>query len=270
MQRYLETATAAARTAGSLLKDNLQGIRQISYKGEIDLATEMDRKSEQAIVECIRGAFPHHGLLAEEGARIESPSGYLWIVDPLDGTTNYAHGYPIFAVSIGLEKDGEVILGVVYDPLRDELFSAVKGEGAKLNGGKLAVSETDRLIRSLLATGFPYDRATSSDNNIAHFNAMIMVSQEVRRTGSAALDLCSVAAGRLDGYWELKLRPWDVAAGSLIVREAGGIVSDLSGTRFSVRDHAIVASNGKIHGQMLEVLCRDEQGPGGHQSRRSA
>jgi myo-inositol-1(or 4)-monophosphatase len=254
-RRFLGVAHEAARRAGALLREHADRPRSIEFKGQIDMVTEMDRRSEELIVELLRSSFPDHAVLAEEGARVGSEADPLWIVDPLDGTTNYAHGYPNFAVSIGLELDDEIIVGVVYDPLRDELFSAVTGEGAFLNGRRLRVSTTGILIRSLLATGFPYDRATSKENNLSQFNRMIMRSQEVRRCGSAALDLCSVAAGRLDGYWELKLKPWDVAAGSLIVREAGGTLTDLSGGPFQVRDDSVVASNGLIHQQMLEVLA---------------
>ncbi|MBS1242800.1 MAG: inositol monophosphatase [Nitrospirae bacterium] len=254
MRKYLDIAKEAAVAAGNLLKDNVHAKRDISYKGEINLVTEMDRLSEKIIVGAILGAFPGHGILAEEGARVESASGFLWVIDPLDGTTNYAHGYPSFSVSIGLERDGETVLGVVYDPMRDELFSAVRGAGALRNGQPIAVSQNDVLIKSLLATGFPYDRTVSRENNLNFFNALIMASQEVRRSGSASLDLCSVAAGRLDGYWELKLQPWDVAAGSLIVREAGGKVSDFTGTRFSIHDKEIIASNDRIHDQMLDVI----------------
>ncbi len=253
----LLVAADAARQAGTVLAEHIGGQREISFKGEIDLVTEMDRRSEQIVVSIIRSSFPDHGILAEEETRLENGQQFLWIIDPLDGTTNYAHGYPNFCVSIGLEADGEVVAGVVYDPLRDELFSAIKGRGATLNGKPIRVSATDRLIRGLLATGFPYDRVQSSINNLNHFNRMIMASQEIRRSGSAALDLCSVAAGRLDGYWELKLQPWDVAAGSIIVREAGGVLSDFSGTRFSIRDREIVASNGLLHGQMLDLLRRE-------------
>lgn len=254
MEDFLSKAREAALQAGAVLRDNIHGAREISYKGEINLVTEMDRRSERTVVAALQAAFPDHGILAEEGTVIENSSGFRWIIDPLDGTTNYAHGYPNFAVSIGLERAGEVILGVVYDPMRDELFAAEKGRGASLNGRAIRVSKADALIRSLLATGFPYDRATSEKNNLNYFRALLMASQEVRRSGSAAIDLCSVAAGRLDGYWELKLHPWDVAAGSLIVREAGGLVSDFSGTRFSIHDKEILASNGIIHEQMIEII----------------
>jgi len=254
MQKYLNVAKNAARAAGRLLKDKVNGKRDIFYKGEIDMVTEMDRLAERTIVEAVLGAFPGHGILAEEGGRIESNSGFLWVIDPLDGTTNYAHGYPSFSVSIGMEREGQTLLGVVYDPMRDELFTAVKGSGSFLNGQPIGVSRIEVLIRSLLATGFPYDRTVSRENNLNYFNELIMASQEVRRSGSASLDLCSVAAGRLDGYWELKLQPWDVVAGALIVQEAGGKVSDFSGSRYSMHDREIIASNGVIHDQMLNVI----------------
>jgi myo-inositol-1(or 4)-monophosphatase len=256
MRDFLTVAREAALKAGTILRDNISGAREISYKGEINLVTEMDRLSERMVVEVLRSDFPDHSVLAEEEASIDNRSEFRWIIDPLDGTTNYAHGYPNFAISIALEKSGEVILGVVYDPMRDELFWAEKGKGAHLNGRAIRVSQADTLIRSLLVTGFPYDRTTSEKNNLNYFQALLMASQEVRRSGSAALDLCSVAAGRLDGYWELKLHPWDVAAGSLIVRESGGMVSDFSGTRFSIHDKEIVASNGRIHQQMIEIICK--------------
>jgi myo-inositol-1(or 4)-monophosphatase len=254
MKEYLEVAKTAAVKAGTILREHVNGNRQISYKGAINLVTEMDRISERTVVETILGTFSDHGILAEEEAQIKNSSDYLWIIDPLDGTTNYAHGYPSFSVSIGLEFSGDIIIGVVYDPMRDELFSAARGQGAFLNGQPIAVSRTEILIRSLLATGFPYDRAVSKENNLDYFSALIMASQEIRRSGSAALDMCAVAAGRLDGYWELKLCPWDVAAGSLIVREAGGTVSDFTGTLFNIHDKEIVASNGIIHSLMLDIL----------------
>jgi myo-inositol-1(or 4)-monophosphatase len=254
MNDFLAAARTAALRAGTILRDNVGGPREISFKGEVNLVTEMDTRSEREIVAVLRAAFPDHGIMAEEETTIRNGSAFTWIIDPLDGTTNYAHGYPNFAVSIALERDGEMIVGAVYDPLRDELFTAQKGHGAHLNGRPIRVSTNDRLIRSLLATGFPYDRTTSERNNLNCFSALLMASQEVRRSGSASLDLCSVASGRLDGYWELKLQPWDVAAGSLIVREAGGMVSDFSGARFSIHDWEIAASNGLIHGQMIDVL----------------
>jgi myo-inositol-1(or 4)-monophosphatase len=254
MKDFLTVARQAALKAGGLLRDNIAGIREISYKGDINLVTEMDMRSERAVVETLRAAFPDHGIIAEEETSIKNGSGFVWIIDPLDGTTNYAHGYPCFSVSIALEHRNEVIAGVVYDPMREELFSAQKGNGAQVNGKPIRVSSVDQLIRSLLATGFPYDRKISEKNNLDYFRDLLMASQEVRRDGSAALDLCYVAAGRFDGFWELKLKPWDVAAGSLIVREAGGMVSDLAGNAASLDAEEILASNGKVHWQMIEIL----------------
>ncbi len=254
MKDFLTVACEAAREAGRILRENIHGTREITYKGDINLVTEMDTRSERTAVETLLAAFPDHGIVAEEETMIRNQSGYTWIIDPIDGTTNYAHGYPCFSVSIALEHQGEIIAGVVYDPMRDELFTARKGQGAHLNGKKIAVSIVDELIKSLLATGFPYDRKTSEKNNMDYFHDLLMASQEVRRDGSAALDLCSVAAGRFDGFWELKLKAWDVAAGSLIVQEAGGMVTDLSGNPFDMQAGEVLASNGRIHGHMKEIL----------------
>jgi myo-inositol-1(or 4)-monophosphatase len=254
MKDYLHIARKAAFRAGGILRENIHGIRQITYKGDINLVTEMDMKSERAVVETLLASFPDHGIMAEEETTIRNGSGFTWIIDPLDGTTNYAHGYPCFSVSIALAQNDEIVLGVVYDPMRGELFSAHKGHGAFLNGKPIRVSGTGMLIKSLLATGFPYDRKVSNRNNLDYFRDLLMASQEVRRDGSAALDLCYVASGRFDGFWELKLKPWDVAAGSIIVTEAGGMVSDLSGSQFSIHDDEILASNGNIHEQMVGIL----------------
>ena len=258
MKHLLSIAREAALKAGRILRDNIHGTREISYKGDINLVTEMDMRSERAVVDTLLASFPDHGIIAEEGTMVRSGSGFTWIIDPLDGTTNYAHGYPCFSVSIALEQEGEIVLGVVYDPMRDELFSAQKGEGACLNGKPIKVSVVDTLIQSLLATGFPYDRKVSEINNMDHFHDLLMASQEVRRDGSAAIDLCYVACGRFDGFWELKLKPWDVAAGSIIVQESGGRVSDLAGGEFSIHADEILASNGRIHGQMSEMLQRNK------------
>jgi myo-inositol-1(or 4)-monophosphatase len=254
MKDIMSVACDAALKSGGILRDNLQGAREISYKGDINLVTEMDMRSERAAVDVLRASFPEHGIIAEEETCIQSDSGFTWIIDPLDGTTNYAHGYPCFSVSIALEHEGEIVLGVVYDPMRDELFTAQKGLGSSLNGKPIRVSRIDTLIKSLLATGFPYDRKECGKNNLDYFHDLLMASQEVRRDGSAALDLCYVASGRFDGYWELKLKPWDVAAGSLIVREAGGMVTSLSGSGFGIHDEEILASNGRVHGQMVAIL----------------
>jgi len=254
MKQFLAVAREAAIKAGGILRENINGHREVRYKGDINLVTEMDIRAERAVVETVLDSFPSHGILAEEETSIRNGSEFTWIIDPLDGTTNYAHGYPCFSVSVALEQSGEIVLGVVYDPMRNELFMAELGQGAFLNEKMIRVSNTDRLIKSLLATGFPYDRKVCQKNNLDNFNNLLMSSQEVRRDGSAALDLCSVAAGRFDGFWELKLKPWDVAAGSLIVREAGGTVSDFSGCAFSIHKDEIVASNGRIHSQLMEVL----------------
>ena len=259
MKDFLSAAQAAALAAGRLLRDNISGTRKILHKGIINLVTEMDMLSERLIVKSLRSSFPKHNIISEEEANIRKGSDFTWIIDPLDGTTNYAHGYPCFCVSIALEWESDIILGVVYDPMRDELFSAQKGKGALLNAKSIRVSSVGKLINGLLATGFPYDRKVSKINNVNYFRDLLMASQEIRRDGAAALDLCYVACGRFDGFWELKLKPWDVAAGSLMVREAGGMVSDFTGSRFSVYDHEVVASNGKVHQQMLSVLLKDEK-----------
>ncbi len=256
---FIAVARNAAFKAGSLLRENINGVHEIAYKGDINLVTEMDTRSERTIVEMLHTSFPDHGVVAEEGTMKDNASDYTWIIDPLDGTTNYAHGYPCFSVSIALEHRGDVILGVVYDPMRDELFTAQRGQGAYLNGKQIQVSPVNLLMKSLLATGFPYDRKVSAKNNLNYFQEFLMASQEVRRDGSAALDLCYVAAGRIDGFWELKLKPWDVAAGSLIVREAGGTVSDLSGKRFEMHAEEILASNGCIHQQMVGILQKPKR-----------
>ncbi len=258
MKDFLAVAVEAARKAGGILKENIHGTREIAYKGDINLVTEMDTRSERAVVEVLRASFPEHGIIAEEETTIRNGSGYTWIIDPLDGTTNYAHGYPCFSVSIALEHESDVITGVVYDPMRDELFTAQKGQGAFLNGKRIKVSTIDVLIKSLLATGFPYDRKVSEKNNLEYFHDLLMASQEVRRDGSAALDLCYVAMGRFDGFWELKLKPWDVAAGSLIVREAGGRITDLRDNAFDIFGDEVLASNRIIHGQMAEILRTTE------------
>ena len=252
---YLESTREVAKAAGGFLKENLEGdLNRVDYKGEIDLVTEVDRLAEEMITSALSSKFPHIAILAEEGGESGLFSGMRWIIDPLDGTTSYSHKLPHFCVSIALELDGEVQLGVVFNPCLNECFSAVKGQGAFLNGKRITVSTTQTLNRSLLATGFPYDRATSDKNNVDHFNAFILKIQGIRRMGSAALDLCYTAAGRFDGFWELKLSPWDCAAGSLILREAGGAITDFSGGAFSIYDKEILASNGLIHSQMIELL----------------
>ncbi|MBI3651890.1 MAG: inositol monophosphatase [Acidobacteria bacterium] len=255
----LEFAISVAQEAGALLRDRLNTKFQVAHKGAINLVTEVDLASEALIRERIVTRYPRHQILAEEGGLADSSSAYRWIVDPLDGTTNYAHGYPVFNVSIALEYQGEVIVGVVYDPMREELFAAEKGGGATLNRKTIRVSATSELIKSMLSTGFPYNIKTSSLTNLDHWTNFAMNAQALRRDGAAAIDLCYVACGRFDGFWELNLSAWDTAAGGLIVKEAGGQVSDFSGGTFSNYTPEIIASNGLIHQQMIDVLALTEQ-----------
>ena len=250
----LNFAIRVARDAGALLRDRLGTRIDISHKGSINLVTDVDLASEKLIREAISTYHPRHEILAEEGGLTESNSEYRWIVDPLDGTTNYAHGYPVFCVSIALEEKGEVVLGVVYDPMRDELFAAERGAGAILNNKPILGSKIDDLTQSILSTGFPYDIKTSKLTNLDHWANFAMNAQALRRDGAAALDLCYVACGRYDGFWELNLSPWDTAAGALIVTEAGGRVTDFEGGEFSNYKPEVVASNGLIHERMIEVL----------------
>ncbi len=253
-----ETAISAARTAGAILLDRWKTSRQIQFKGDINLVTDADRRSEEAIVSVLRSRFPHHQILAEEGSTGGNSDSYRWIIDPLDGTTNYAHGYPHFAVSIALERGGTVILGVVYDPILDELFLARAGEGATLNGQPLRVSNVDQLLRALICTGFPYDR-TLFTNTLRRWDYFVRRAQGVRRDGSAALDICYVAAGRFDAFWEDNLFPWDAAAAVLMVQEAGGLVTGFDGGSPDVYRGDIVASNGLIHEAMLLGVRRNHQ-----------
>ncbi len=250
-----DVALRAAKEAGAILRHGLERTRIIEYKGDKNLVTDIDRRSEETIAALIRRELPDHSLVSEEGTRLQGDSGYRWFVDPLDGTTNYAHGYPCFSVSIAVEKDGEPLYGVVYDPNLEELFTAERGGGAFLNGKRLRVSAVSRLSHALLATGFPPDVATAKENNLDHFADFMKRAQAVRRPGSAALDLCYAAAGRFDGFWELRLSPWDVAAGALAVTEAGGRVTDLWGQPLRISTPRIVASNGLIHEEMLRVLA---------------
>ncbi len=255
---YLDTAVRAAKAAGAIQRERLWKEHDIAFKGEINLVTEVDMACEDEIVRAIRTDYPDHDILAEEQDHGALRSPYKWIVDPLDGTTNYAHGFPWFGVSIALEVEGEIRLGVIYHPMMDELFTAAKGEGAFLNGKRLHVSRREPLKNSLLATGFPYDRSRENENNFDNFIAFQMAARAVRRAGAAALDLAYVAAGRFDGYWECKLKAWDVAAGQLLVTEAGGVVTDHGGGKYSVYHHRILASNGLVHGEMVDVLARRE------------
>jgi myo-inositol-1(or 4)-monophosphatase len=254
----LEIAIEAAREAGALLKLHSGKARSIERKGgeETNLVTEIDRRSEKIIIDRIRRKYPQHDFLAEESGGRDRRSDYCWIIDPLDGTTNFTHGLPIFCVSIGLEHKGEIVGGVVYDPNHDELFTAEKGKGASLNRKRMHVSSTTRLIESLLVTGFPYTLRDEPDEIIHHFNNFLLEAQALRRLGSAALDLAYVAAGRFDGFWESSLHPWDMAAGVLLVQEAGGKFTDFDGNPSSVYKKALLTSNGLIHEQMIQVLRR--------------
>jgi myo-inositol-1(or 4)-monophosphatase len=239
-----------AREAGSLLMDFFRQRVKIEYKGEADLVTVADRKSEALILERIRQQFPAHDVMGEEGARIETGSDYKWYVDPLDGTTNFAHGFPVFCVSLAVDHRGQRVAGVVYDPTRDEMFTAELGSGARLNGEAIRVSSTSRLSDCLLATGFPSQKRHKNPN-IHFYHQITLKTHGVRRAGSAALDLCYVASGRFDGFWEFNLNPWDTAAGVLIAEEAGGRVTDFSGGPFQLASRETVASNGLVHDALL-------------------
>lgn len=253
--KLFQIAWEAAHTAGDIIRANWQRPMSISYKGAIDLVTTVDRDSERAIVDLLQRNFPHHSILAEEETDLRgTDSRHRWIVDPLDGTTNFAHGYPQFCVSIALQYENETILGVVYDPIRRECFSAIRGQGAKLNGATIHPSPVADLNQSLLATGFPYDRRDNADFYLTYFKAFMTRVQGIRRAGAAALDLCYVACGRLDGFWELKLKPWDIAAGTLIVREAGGRVSGFDGGELDLFGMETLASNGAVHDAMIAVI----------------
>jgi myo-inositol-1(or 4)-monophosphatase len=250
-----------ARKAGQAVVSLFHGKFGVQRKGSsattIDIVTDADRASEDIILEAIRSEFPSHDILTEETLTETSGSRWLWLIDPLDGTVNFAHGIPHFAISIALAENDTVAAGMVYDPLRDERFYACRTMGAFLNGSPIHVSDSRNLITSVIATGFPYDRATSPDNNVAEFCRVVTRVQGIRRAGSAALDLAYVAGGRLDGFWELKLKPWDQAAGMLLVEEAGGRVSDKTGNATTARTRYVVATNGFIHDELIRHLRGD-------------
>jgi myo-inositol-1(or 4)-monophosphatase len=250
----LDFAIQLAFESGRIQKKHFQGNFAIRHKGEINLVTDVDLSCQARMIELIRENFPEDEIIAEEKDNDFDPDKNRWIIDPIDGTTNYAHGYPFFSTSIGYESNGEVVVGVVYNPIFDELFFTRKGHGAFLNGDPLKVSKTKVVKQALLCTGFPYDINTSSDNNLNHWSDFLFRSQALRRDGSASLNLCYVAAGRFDGFWEIKLHPWDIAAGCLMVTEAGGMVTDLNGKEFSVYRGDICASNGVIHRDMMRIL----------------
>ena len=261
---YLEVAIETAREAGKILREEFDRPPEISYKGDVDLVTQADKRSEQAIVARLQKYFPTHAVAAEEGGGHESDSGFRWHVDPLDGTTNFAHGYPCFSVSIALAQRGALLAAVVYNPYYEELFAAARGEGATLNGKKITVSATKTLATGLLCTGFPVHKRQANPN-IHYYWDFTLRSHGVRRDGSAALDLACVAAGRFDGFWEFGLKSWDTAAGVLLVEEAGGRVSDFAGEPYQPGGPMILATNGIIHEEMrkvaLETSKRDPKAP---------
>jgi myo-inositol-1(or 4)-monophosphatase len=267
---FAHVAEGIARQAGSLLREYYRKGVETEYKGDVDLVTEADRASEALIRERLTAAFPKHGIYGEEGTRDQMESEYRWYVDPLDGTTNFAHGFPAFCTILGLERrpaglaageDGEMVAGVLYDALRDEMFVAERGKGAWLNGKQIHVSKTETLAESLTATGFPSKKRHASPN-IHFYNEFTLRSHGVRRAGSAGLDLAYVACGRLDGFWEFNLNPWDTSAGYLLVEEAGGTVTHFDGGKFTLDSHEVLATNGLIAGEMRHLFAEMFAGRG--------
>ena len=263
MSEFLSTAESIAREAGALLRDFYHRGVRTEYKGDVDLVTEADRASEALIGSRLRAAFPDHGIYGEEGTREGLQQEFRWYVDPLDGTTNFAHGFPAFCVVLGCERrvpglaadeDGEMVAGVIYDPLRDEMFSTARGKGATLNGEAIHVSRTDTLDESLIATGFPSQKRHLNPN-VHFYQEFTLRSHGVRRAGSAGLDLAYVACGRLDGYWEFQLNPWDTSAGYLLVEEAGGKITHFDGSKFTLDSREVLASNGLIHATMEHLFA---------------
>ncbi len=251
----LAIAVDAAKAAGEYLLEALNEKRDIDMKGVVDIVTDADREAERIIHDIISKAFPEDEFLSEEGTETSGKTGLMWVVDPLDGTTNYAHRFPVFCVSVALVKDGESQVGVIYNPNLDELFISHKGEGAYLNGEKIKISNNDKLLECLLATGFPYDIRESNNDNLDNFVLFYKKgAQAVRRAGSAALDLAYTACGRFDGFWEMKLHAWDIAAGILLVEEAGGKVTDFEGNRVDLFKGEVLASNGIIHRDMQKII----------------
>lgn len=252
--KILNTAQEAAFMAGKYLKGCFNQRTEVEYKGEVDLVTENDKESQKIIYKIIKENFPHHSILGEENLNVEKDKELMWVIDPIDGTTNFTRTLPAFCVSIAFLKQGETHVGVVYIPLLDETFYAMQDSGAFLNKKRIHVSMEKEIGKSLLATGFPYDRRKAKINNVNHFNKFIVRALGIRRMGSAAIDLCYTAAGRFDGFWELKLQPWDTAAGFLIVKEAGGEVTDFSANSYNPFMKECVASNSLIHSQMLDII----------------
>lgn len=254
MWRYLSVAIDAVLKAGAIQKSHYGAKIEIDLKGAINLVTEVDHACEQAILDVIRACYPDHDVVTEERVLERRGSRFVWYCDPLDGTTNYAHGYPCFCSSVALARDGEVVAGAVYDPLLVELYTAEKGAGSYCNGRRMRVSSAPELIEALLLTGFPYDLHEKTAARLRRFNHLIGMARALRRGGSAALDLCYVAAGRADGYWEERLQSWDMAAGRLMVEEAGGRVSRFDDSSVSLAVDEIAATNGSLHSRLLDAL----------------
>lgn len=253
MPSYLETSVEIAREAGALLAKYFERRVTFELKGEHDLVTEADRASEQLVVERLRAHFPSHSIVAEEGGGYTGKSEYCWYVDPLDGTTNFAHGFPMYNVTMALEQSGELIAGVIFDPERNEMFTAERGSGACLNNRRIRVSKVSKVEDTLVATGFPSQKR-HQNVNVHFYYQLAMVTHGVRRAGSAALDLAYVASGRLDGFWEFGLNPWDMAAGILLITEAGGKCSDMQGGPVTLRGPHLLADNGLVHQQILDLF----------------
>jgi myo-inositol-1(or 4)-monophosphatase len=254
-----QVGLAAAYKGAEVLRSRFGKLKNVNKKGRTDLVTEADTESERVIIQTLRAAFPTHSILAEETGRIEGIPDHQWIIDPLDGTTNFAHGLHIFCVSIAYAVEGEIVLGVVLSPHTEELFTAQTGNGARLNNRLISVSSDNTVSDSLLVTGFPYDIENAYTSNLGRFSNCLKVAQAVRRLGSAALDLCYTACGRFAGYWEQDVQPWDVAAGVLIAKEAGAIVTDYSNNPYTVGKKEILATNGNIHEEMLSLLAIEER-----------
>ena len=244
-----------SKEAGELIRNGFGKTHSIEFKtNELNLVTETDKASEKLITDFIKKKYPSHGILAEEGSEMNKSAEYLWVVDPLDGTTNFAHGFPIFSVSIGLQKNGETIAGVVYDVNRDVVYSTEKNNGSFENGRRIRVSKNENLGHSMLVTGFPYDVKDNPDKAFERFIEFLKHARAIRRLGSAAIDFCYVAKGVFDGFWEVSLHPWDICAGKLIVEEAGGLVTDFNGNEIDINSKRILATNGVIHQKMIDVM----------------
>lgn len=254
MNRVIQAGLAATFESGRILRSKFGNIQSVSKKGTIDLVTEADTQSEKVIIDTIRSCFPDHSILAEESGRISADSRFQWIIDPLDGTTNFAHELPLFSTSIAFAMDGVIKVGIVHNPMTRELFTATHGKGAFLNGKNITVSKQKHLSECLLVTGFPYNFKDVFDEVMTRFSKCLAAAQGVRRLGSAALDLCFMACGRFDGFWEQNLNPWDTAAGLLIAREAGARVTNFSGDDYDIEMKELLATNGNIHGDLLSLV----------------